>query len=77
MSNQIINIEITDTYAGESNYSWVKREKIESKKVLSDLAIVRRVKKMAGWTNIRCEVENYGDKLVIRPRGICQIAFVG
>ena len=42
-----IHYEITDTYGGKANYSWVKRGKIECKpgEDYSDLAAVRRVKK--------------------------------
>lgn len=36
----IINIEHTDTFGGESNYSWLRRETIETDKELSDLAII-------------------------------------
>ena len=73
-----IHYEITDTYGGEANYSWVKRGKIESKpgENYSDLAAVRRVKKDAGWENLRCKREDYGDMIVLRPVGQCVIMFI-
>lgn len=73
-----INFEHTDTYGGESNYSWVKRETItlHPSKNLSDLAIVRRAKAWAGFTGLRCRVEKYGDMIAIYPRGLCQVVFV-
>ena len=57
-----IHYEITDTYGGEANYS--------------DLAAVRRVKKHAGWENLRCKREDYGDTIVLRPYGQCIVMFI-
>ena len=73
-----IHYEITDTYGGEANYSWVKRGKIEGKpgEDYSDLAAVRRVKKDAGWENLRCKREDYGDMIVLRPVGQCIVMFI-
>lgn len=70
--------EITDTYAGEANYSWVKRGKIEAKpgEEYSDLAAMRRVKKAIGWENVKCKKENYGDMIVLKPIGQCIICFI-
>lgn len=85
-------IEITDTFAGEANYSWVKRETI----VMPELThygydgssnytkankayrrqLVRKVKAIAGWTNWPCTVEDYGDMIRIEPKGACMVAFV-
>ena len=69
----IYRIEVTDTFGGESNYSWVRRYEFTAK---SDLAAVRKAKNLAGWTGIRCEREDYGDQIVLRPRGLCQIMFI-
>lgn len=66
-------IEITDTFGGEANYSWVKRETI----VMPELThfgyggaancaeakkayrrqLVRKAKAIAGWTGWPCKVE--------------------
>lgn len=67
-------IEITDTFAGESNYSWVKRSVSRAQGVRS---VRQAVKELAGW---RCRVftEDLGDFRVYRPTqtsGICQIAY--
>jgi hypothetical protein len=75
----IIKFEHTDTFGGESNYSWVRREEHEideSKKPLSDRAIVRRAKAFAGFTGRASRVENCGDFIAIWPRGLCQVCFV-
>jgi hypothetical protein len=68
--------ELTDTYAGESNYSWVQRARVGVADGTSRLALVRRAKAWAGFTGRRCRVEDYGDQLTIRPAGICQVLFV-
>ena len=66
-------IEVTDTFGGEANYCWVRRYEFTAN---SYLAAVRKAKGLAGWTGIRCEREEYGDQIVLRPRGICQIMFI-
>lgn len=73
-----IHYELTDTYGGESNYSWVKRGKIECKlgENYSDLAAVRRVKKAIGWSGYRCRVNNYGNMIALYPVGMCQVCFI-
>lgn len=71
-----INIEHTDSFGGESNYSWVRRETIETDKELSDLAIIRRAKAFCGFTGRKSRVENYGDMIAIWPRGLCQVCFI-
>ena len=85
-------IEITDTFGGEANYSWVKRQSFDmpelthygydgstnyakANKVYSR-ELVKRAKRIAGWTNWRCKIENWGDTLRIEPQGSCLVAFV-
>ena len=85
-------IEITDTFGGEANYSWVKRSIV----TMPDLThygydglknyskanktfnreLVKRAKAFAGWTGLRCAVENWGDTIAIRPHGAAMVAFV-
>jgi hypothetical protein len=71
-----IEFEYTDTYGGESNYSWVKREDFTLPDNLTDLAIVRRAKKWAGINGEPCRVENYGDDIAIYPRHSCTVLFI-
>lgn len=72
-----IQYEVTDTYGGEANYSWVERGKIEcGNKEFSNLAAVRRVKKEIGWNGRKCRVENYGDSITLRPYGLLQVCFI-
>jgi hypothetical protein len=71
-----ITFEHTDTFAGESNYSWVRRETIDAPDALSDRAIVRRAKAWANLSGIRSRVQNFGDMIAIRPVDMCQVVFV-
>lgn len=70
-----IDIELTDTFSGEANYSWVRRETIICDNGLSDLAIMRRIKSAIGLTGTRCRVYKHGDQWEIRPHGLLQICF--
>ena len=87
------DVEYTDTFAGEANYSWVRRAVIS----VPDLAhygytggadgsysrankaqrreVMRRAKAEMGLTGVRGEVEDYGDSLAFRPRGMCTVLF--
>jgi len=75
--NEKIQIEVTDTFGGESNYCWVKRYEIhETDKALTKRQIVLRAKKLAGWTGLRCKTYDNVDRIDIHPVGICQIMFI-
>ena len=67
------NVEYTDTYAGESNYSWVRRHTITAK---SDRAAIRAAKAAVGLTGTRCRKANYGDMIDLRPVGCCTVLFI-
>jgi len=69
-------IEVTDTFGGEANYCWVRRYRITDATGLTDAQIIRRAKKAAGWTGVRCARDDIGETLALRPRGVCQIMFV-
>ena len=71
-----MTVEVTDTFGGEANYSWVRRDVVQIPGDASDLAIVRKAKSIAGYTNIRCQVTNYGDEIVIDPSKECVRIFV-
>lgn len=66
-------VEVTDTFSGEANYSWVHRYTIECKPGVSP---VRKAKKAAGWENVRCSTMNDGDFISLVPAGMCQIMFI-
>jgi len=71
-----IQIELTDTYGGESNYSWVRRYRLDHKPGETDRALMRRVKGTLGWSGIRCRVVNCGEMIDIRPADAALVAFV-
>jgi hypothetical protein len=63
-----IHVEVTDTFGGVANYSWVRRYEIDDRaKGWTDLALVREAKRQAGWSGVRCTVDRYGDTIEIRP----------
>lgn len=68
-------VELTDTFAGEANYSWVKRGEIAAGGDTSRLAVVRRAKRWAGISGLRCRVYDDGDVIEIRPYRQCVVVF--
>lgn len=69
-------IEITDTFGGEANYSWVRRHTLDVQPKITHLALVRRAKRKAEWSGIRCKVSHYGETIEIRPVGMCCVLFI-
>ena len=74
----VIQYELTDTYCGEANYSWIKRGTIDTREgeEFSDTAAIRRVKKALGWEGWRCSKSSYGDMIELRPSGACLVCFI-
>ena len=82
MSN-VHNVEYTDTFAGEANYSWVQRHRITMPELshygydgMSNYArsnriyereLMKRAKALVGLTGVRGSVERYGDVIEFRP----------
>jgi hypothetical protein len=71
-----VTFEHTDTFAGEANYSWLRRDTIEVPENVSELSIIRKAKAFAGFTGLDCIKENYGDMISLKPYGLCQILFI-
>jgi hypothetical protein len=74
---QAVPYEMTDTFGGEANYSWVKRGEIFTLPSASERSLVRAVKKALGLEGIRCKRETWGEQIVLRPVGTCTIVFIG
>jgi len=80
-----IAYEMTDTFGGEANYSWVKRGTVQVRErgqwgesfANYERRIVRAVKAELGLTGVRCQRESYGEQIVLRPVGYCHIVFIG
>ena len=70
------NLELTDTFAGEANYSWVKRAQLDAPSNASRLTLVRRAKAWAGLAGMPCEVSECGEMIMIKPRWQCVVLFV-
>lgn len=70
-----IDVEYTDTFGGEANYSWVKRETLTLPVGLSDLAIMRRAKSAMGLNGARGRSYSHGDMWEFRPYGCCTVMF--
>ena len=71
-----LSCELTDTFCGEANYSWVRRAELE----LPDTATPRRqitaAKAALGLTGCRCVKSDHGDLIELRPIGSCTVAFI-
>lgn len=68
--------EYTDTFAGEANYCWVRRGRIEyTASRTSDREIARRVKAAAGLTGVRGRSYWHGDSYEFRPYNSCTVLF--
>jgi hypothetical protein len=70
-----LECEVTDTFAGEANYSWVKRETLELPQGISNRALVRRAKAALGLSGVRGSMHCYGDAWEFHPYGCCMVAF--
>ena len=71
-----LQIEVTDTFGGKANYSWVRHYKITDDTDMTVDQIIRRAKKAAGWSGVRCTTDNAGDMITLRPRGMCLVMFI-
>jgi hypothetical protein len=69
--------ELTDTFGGEANYSWVKRVEFEAPETITDRALVRLGKAVLGLSGVRCVTYNHGSCMFeLRPVGSCTVAFI-
>ena len=68
-------IELTDTFCGEANYSWVKRHEFETDG-LTDNQIIRKARKLIGLDGVRTNKNDYGDMVQWNVSGACLVAFL-
>ena len=66
------NIEITDTFGDEANYSWVRRYQV---KAASFKAAARKLASLYGCAGWRC-AGNYGNFADYNLSGSCVCAFI-
>ena len=69
------DIEVTDTFSGQANYSWVYRYAISIPGGISYLALVRRIKSVTGYSGIRGQTYVSGDFVEIRFPDRCVVIF--
>ena len=69
-------IEVTDTFGGEANYSWVKRYNFETEEKDSMLKIVRRALKISGYTGCRTKKQDSGEYIRLDFAGMCVVMFI-
>lgn len=77
MSDEVCwEVEATDTYAGEANYCWVKREVIKVPRGASRSLVLRRAKQAVSLNGVRGRVEDFGDSITFRPYRMAVVVFV-
>lgn len=69
-------IELTDTFNGAANYSWVRRELLELPNGLTDRQVIIKAKAALGLTGCRCRTFTYGEGWELRPIGSLTVAFI-
>lgn len=77
--SETIDVEITDTFGGEANYSWVRRYSatITANTVQErERKVIREAKRLVGWTGLRCKKEDTGDLIKLTTSGLCQVVFI-
>jgi hypothetical protein len=67
--------ELTDTFGGEANYSWVKRVTFEAPADAKTPLLVRRAKRALGLIG-RHKSEEYGDMVKLTFGRDCIVAFI-
>jgi len=91
MSNSY-NVEFTDTFGGEPNYSWVKRARITMPELTAfgydggtnyvaanrrfNRELMKRAKAAMGLTGLRGRRDEYGDTIEFRPYRTCTVLFI-
>lgn len=68
-------IELTDTFGGEANYSWCRRYEFNCDG-MTNRQIERKARALIGLNGVRGTREDYGDMIVWRPVGECVVAFL-
>lgn len=86
------SVEYTDTFAGEANYSWVKRATVTMPELthygydgstnyskvnrVFERELLKRAKREMGLTGVRGRVESYSEMLAFRPYRMCTVMFI-
>ncbi len=76
MDSVIWTAEITDTFGGEANYSWVNRAEFTLPAGATRRQIVSAGKRALGYSGIKCDTFDLGAMYELRPRGECTVIFI-
>ena len=71
-----IDVEYTDTFAGEPNYSWVRRATLKVPEGLADATIMRRAKKAMGLSGLKGRTRSFGDCWDFVPHNVATVLLV-
>jgi hypothetical protein len=73
-------VEYTDTFGGQANYSWVERHVIDEVDNidgrLTERALIRRAKALVGLNGVRGQSGWFGETYEFRPHNVCVVLFV-
>ncbi len=75
-------VEYTDTFGGEANYSWVKRSTVEGPEYDTkepkgyQQTVMRRAKAKVGLTGVKGVTVRQGCGFEFRPYGMATVLFV-
>lgn len=91
MSN-VYDIEYTDTFGGDANYSWVRRDTITMPELTHygydggtnyakanrafNRELMKRAKAAVGLTGVRGRTDHNGHYSEFRPYGMCTVLFI-
>ena len=70
------NAELTDTFGGEANYSWVQREQLKINSNYCGAWIVRTAKAAFGLTSVPHKTTDFGDSMRIDFPSINSVLFL-
>jgi len=86
------DVELTDTFGGEANYCWVRRETVTMPELthygydggtnyaqankVYQRELVKAAKAAVGLTGIRGRTSHFGDMVEFRPYGLLQVMFI-
>ncbi|KRR21691.1 hypothetical protein [Bradyrhizobium retamae] len=71
-----MSVEYTDTFGGEANYCWVKRETLTLPVGATDRQIMRAAKLAMGLNAVRGRLESHGDGFAFYPYRSATVMFV-
>lgn len=69
-------VEYTDTFGGEANYAWVKRDSFMLDGDCKDRLVKSTAKDLMGLKGVKGRWDDYGDSFAFRPYGSATVLFV-